>query len=310
MNRQKITVDCGGNYISLPDIGHEVYASAFDLSAFSEKGLDKVSFDVSPKALTQYNPAIRAATEDEASISIYGVIGEDMWSETNNTAKRISGALASIGAKDVLINVNSPGGSMFEGLAIYSLLREHARKHNVKVTVNVLGIAASAASIIAMGGDERYVSRGGFIMIHRAWTVIAGNEGDFTRIAEDLREFDNAMASIYTHETGGDKDEIMRMMVDETYLSADKSIDTGFADGYLDDQQIIQSEANTGKIAASIVDTYLAKQGVSRKERRELLAKIKGTPSAADDSTPSAADAEFASMLAEFTNELKNLKVF
>lgn len=83
------------------------------------------------------------------------------------TAKRISAALRAIGEQDIVVNLNSPGGDMFEGLAIYNLLRAHSGK----VTVNILGIAASAASIIAMAGDEIKMGRGAFLMIHNCWAM-------------------------------------------------------------------------------------------------------------------------------------------
>jgi ATP-dependent protease ClpP protease subunit len=97
-----------------------------------------------------------AASEDANSISILDVIGEDWWTGGGFTAKRASAALRSIGASDVVVNINSPGGDMFEGIAIYNLLAAHP----AKVTVNVLGIAASAASIIAMAGDEILMGEG------------------------------------------------------------------------------------------------------------------------------------------------------
>lgn len=98
------------------------------------------------------------------------------------TAKRISAALRAIGNNDVVVNINSPGGDMFEGLAIYNLLRSHSGK----VTVNILGIAASAASIIAMAGDEVQMGRGAFLMIHNCWAVGVGNRHDFAKLANDL----------------------------------------------------------------------------------------------------------------------------
>ncbi|MBN0106041.1 Clp protease ClpP, partial [Pseudomonas aeruginosa] len=93
----------------------------------------------------------------------YEPIGYDWWTGEGVTAKRIAGALRAIGGDvDVTVNINSPGGDVFEGLAIYNLLREHKGK----VTVRVLGLAASAASFIAMAADEVKIARAGFLMIH------------------------------------------------------------------------------------------------------------------------------------------------
>lgn len=117
-----------------------------------------------PSALERWNGGIRAATDNDNAISIFDVVGRDYWDE-GVTAKRISGALRSMNGADVTVNINSPGGDMFEGLAIYNLLREYEGH----VTVKVLGIAASAASIIAMAGDDIQIGRGAFLMIHNCW---------------------------------------------------------------------------------------------------------------------------------------------
>ena len=108
-----------------------------------------ISSQISPRALSSWDSSIRAAAEDERTISIYDVIGVDYWTGEGVTAKRIASALRGLGKGPVTVNVNSPGGDMFEGLAIYNLLREH----DGEVTIKVLGLAASAASIIAMAGD-------------------------------------------------------------------------------------------------------------------------------------------------------------
>ncbi len=127
----------------------------------AERRLGPAQFDMRPDALERWEPEVRAAESGDNAISIYDPIGEN-WEGTGVTAKRISAALRSIGQKDVVVNVNSPGGDFFEGVAIYNLLREH----QAKVTVNVMGLAASAASVIAMAGDEVLMGDGSFLMIH------------------------------------------------------------------------------------------------------------------------------------------------
>ncbi|KLB48562.1 peptidase, partial [Xanthomonas euvesicatoria] len=102
------------------------------------------------------------------------------------TARRVAGALRAMGKGPVTVNVNSPGGDMFEGLAIYNLLREH----DGEITVKVLGLAASAASIIAMAGDTVQIARAGFLMIHNAWVMAVGNRNDLIEVADTLKPFD------------------------------------------------------------------------------------------------------------------------
>ncbi len=114
--------------------------------------------EISVTALSKWNPDVRSASADDESdntISILDQIGEDWWTGGGVTAKRVGAALRQIGKKDVVVTINSPGGDYFEGLAIYNQLREHP----AKVTVKILGIAASAASVIAMAGDEVQIAR-------------------------------------------------------------------------------------------------------------------------------------------------------
>ena len=110
----------------------------------------KVTALTTEGAIDRWKPEVHAAADDDNSISIYDVIGEDFWTGEGVTVKRIDAALRKIGNRDVVVNINSPGGDVFEGIAIYNRLREHP----AKVQVKVMGLAASAASIIAMAGDE------------------------------------------------------------------------------------------------------------------------------------------------------------
>lgn len=155
--------------------------------------------DLPAAAMERWNGGIRAAREGENSISIFDVIGADFWGD-GVTASRIAGALRSMNGGAVTVNINSPGGDMFEGLAIYNLLREYEGK----VTVKVLGLAASAASIIAMAGDEVQIGRGAFLMIHNCWVYAMGNRHDLAQIAADMAPFDKAMSDIYQARSGLD----------------------------------------------------------------------------------------------------------
>src|SRR3990167_3051983 len=127
-----------------------------------------VQFDLSPAVLARWNSALAAKDEkdeDEDTINIYDVIGFDPWTGSGMTAKRIAGILRNIGKKNVTVNINSPGGDLFEGIAIYNLLRDH----DGEITVRVIGLAASAASVIAMAGDTIHDARAGFMMVPNVW---------------------------------------------------------------------------------------------------------------------------------------------
>ncbi|MBM9968481.1 Clp protease ClpP, partial [Pseudomonas aeruginosa] len=115
------------------------------------------------------------------------------------------------------------------GLAIYNLLREHKGK----VSVNIIGLAASAASFIAMAGDEIRIGRAAFLMIHNAWLIAMGNRNDLREIADWLEPFDMTLADIYAQRTGIDIDDIVKQMDAETWIGGREAVDKGWADAFL-----------------------------------------------------------------------------
>ncbi|ELY2793934.1 Clp protease ClpP [Cronobacter sakazakii] len=245
--------------------------------------------DLPAAAMERWNGSIRAARDGDNSISIFDVIGADYWGE-GVTASRIAGALRSLNGADVTVNINSPGGDMFEGLAIYNLLREY----DGKVTVKVLGLAASAASIIAMAGDEVQIGRGAFLMIHNCWVCAMGNRHDLAQMATDMAPFDKAMSDIYQARSGLDAATVDKMMDGETYIGGSEAVEKGFADSLLSADEIADDEESPAA-ALRKLDALLAKANTPRSERRKLLKALSGsTPGAAatPDGTPGAATIE------------------
>jgi len=243
--------------------------------------------DVPSAAMERWNGGIKAAKPDENSISVFDVIGADYWGE-GVTASRIAGALRSMNGADVTVNINSPGGDMFEGLAIYNLLREYEGK----VTVKVLGLAASAASIIAMAGDDIQIGRGAFLMIHNCWVYAMGNRHDLSQIAADMEPFDKAMGDIYSYRSGLSAEDIAEMMEGETYIGGRDAVDKGFADRLLSADEISDDD-DSPAVALRKLDALSAKAETPRSERRKLLKALSGsTPGAAasPEGTPSATD--------------------
>ncbi|EOE0524102.1 head maturation protease, ClpP-related [Providencia stuartii] len=245
--------------------------------ALEDRPCTSISYELKPKALDKWDSGIRAASSDN-TISVLDVIGEDFWGE-GVTAKRISAALRAIGNQDVVVNINSPGGDMFEGLAIYNLLRAH----NGKVTVNILGIAASAASVIAMAGDEIRMGRGAFLMIHNCWAVGVGNRHDFAKLANDLAPFDKSMSDIYVARSGLPEETISQMMDNETYIGANDAIEKGFADSLLA-ADVMDDGDESPQAAIRKLDALLAKAKTPRSERRRLISALtRSMPSATSD---------------------------
>ena len=231
------------------------------------------------------------AKESDNTISILDVIDDYLGFST----QRMAAALRSIGDNDVVVQINSPGGDMYAGIAMYNMLKEHKGK----VTVKVLGIAASAASIIAMAGDERELLTGAQIMIHNAWSIIVGNRNDLDAAKNYLRQADEQMAAIYAETTGIDKETILEMMDAETYLTASKSLELGFATATSDAKAQTQA-SDLASLRA--IENALRAQGYSRSERLDLINEIKnnGKPSAAGvKDKPSAVDLSETAILAK-----------
>lgn len=223
---------------------------------------------------------LAAEADDANTISIYDVIGEDFWTGGGFTAKRMAAALRAIGKNDVTVKVNSPGGDMFEGIAIYNLLREHP----AKVTIDVMGWAASAASIIAMAGDDIRMGLGTFMMVHNAWGMVIGNRHDMASAAELFEGFDGAIADIYQARTGMDRKAIQKLMDAETFMGPSEAVEKGFADSVNEGLKAADADAknlDSRLMARRQTEAALAKAGYPRSMRSEMLAQI--TNSAARD---------------------------
>lgn len=232
-----------------------------------------------------------AASSDDDTITMFDVIGEDWWTGGGVTAKRISAALRQIGDRDVTVKINSPGGDMFEGIAIYNLLRAH----KAKVTVEVLGWAASAASIIAMAGDEIRMGLGTFMMVHNAWGVVIGNRHDMREAADLFDGFDSAIVDVYEARTGLKRAEIEKLMDAETFMGPSEAVEKGFADVVDDGIEQPEGDAKNmdrGLMARRQTEAALARAGFTRDKRSELLLEM-GVSAAPRDASrkPAARDA-------------------
>lgn len=257
-----------------------------------------VRSEILPRALERWNPGLRAAASADSgqdrSISILDVIGYDPWTGEGVTARRVAGALRALGKGDVTVYINSPGGDMFEGLAIYNTLREHEGEVNVKV----LGVAASAGSVIAMAGDTVQVARAGFLMIHNAWVIAAGNRNDYREIADWLEPFDMAMADIYAARTGADTKAMAKLMDAESWIGGSAAVEQGFADELLPSDQVGKGEAKAMAHAARRIEAALRASGLPKSEAMRLISEFKsgaGDPSGggAGDPTERSREAAF-----------------
>lgn len=164
---------------------------------------------------------IQAAADEKATIFIYDEI-----SSWGITASQFVKDLQAVKAKEITLRLNSPGGDVFDGMAIYNALKGHP----ATVRAEVDGLAASIASIIAMAGDTIHMAENAFFMIHNAWALAVGDSGQMMQMSETLDKIDTQMQKIYTKRTGHPQDKIKEMMIAETWMDADEAQGFGFAD--------------------------------------------------------------------------------
>lgn len=169
---------------------------------------------------TWYKFQAAAAEGQSQTVSIHDDIGG--WGVS---AKMFLDDLRKVATPEVNVEINSPGGDVFAGLAIYNGLRNSGKKVNVKV----LGIAASAASLVAMAGDTIEMPENTFMMIHNPWTFAAGDAEDLREQADLLDKIGDSLTSTYARRTGKSAEEIQTLLAAETWFTAQEAVDAGFA---------------------------------------------------------------------------------
>lgn len=209
--------------------------------------------------LKKVEKKLEAKTDDSTNtteITIYGIIGDSYWRDSVS-AGDIDAILKEAGDNDLIINLNSPGGDAFDGITIYNRLK----KHKGKVTINVDGWACSAASVIAMAADELTMGLGSMMMIHEASNIVWGTKTEMRKEADILENLEEGIINIYMTKAKVSRDEIKEKMNEETWFSAQKAVEIGFADK----ADGIDIEEST---ATNIALTYEQKQ--------EILGELKG----------------------------------
>ena len=181
--------------------------------------------------------------QERAELYLYGEIaGAQDWGD-EVTPMALKEELDACGGKPLDIYINSGGGEVFAGQAIYTMLKRYPGEK----TVHIDGIAASIASVIAMAGDRVIMPENAMMMIHNAWSICVGNAADMARMAGDLAKLDGVIAGVYAVKTGKPEEEIAAAMDEETWFTAAEALEFGLCD-----------EIEAGKaVAASIKDGHL-----------------------------------------------------
>ena len=168
-------------------------------------------------------------TPGDGVLDIEGPIAEESWFGDECSSKEFVKALKDVG--NVTVHINSPGGDVMAGAEIYSALREHSLNGRGRVTVIVTALAASAASVVAMAGDEILISPVAYMMIHNPWSIAYGDAKEMRKTAKTLDEITEGLITAYQQRTGKSRDQLKCMLENETWMSAQTCVDEGFADG-------------------------------------------------------------------------------
>ncbi|MDD5204414.1 MAG: Clp protease ClpP [Desulfobacterales bacterium] len=168
---------------------------------------------------------IKAQADDEVEMLVYDYIGWPF-----NDAGELVRSIAGMRGKKITVRINSPGGDVFDAMAIYNAFTGH----DSKVTTRAEALAASSASIILLAGKEVQAYQNAMLMIHEPWAFIAGNQWDMREMAELLGKINENMVDIYSQQSKAGKKEIRQMLKDETWMTAKEAKEKGFIDTILD----------------------------------------------------------------------------
>lgn len=160
-------------------------------------------------------------------VLLYGPIGSSTWLGDEVTPKQFDADLRDLGEVDTIeLRINSEGGDVFAAQAIYTMLR----RHPAAVHTFVDGLAASAASLVAMAGDTITMPLNAMLMLHSPWAMAAGNANDFRQMAADLDKIRESMIAVYSARSGKSAEDIVAILDAETWYTAEEAVAAGFAD--------------------------------------------------------------------------------
>ena len=206
-------------------------------------------------------------------LEIGGVIGDDTWYEDDVTPKIFKDELMK-GTGPVTVWINSPGGDCIAASVIYTALSEYPGE----ITVKVSGLAASAASVVAMAGDRVEMAATGMMMIHNPATTVYGDHNEMKTAIKVLEEVKESIINAYERKTNLPRDDISKLMENETWMNAKKAVQLGFADNIIGDEEATEDEEFDDAFSFS-----------ARVGERELMgriaAKVKETADVSDEGT-------------------------
>lgn len=186
---------------------------------------------------------------NEVDIQIYGDITSWDWFESDVSSYTLSKQIESLECDVINVYINSYGGEVAEGLAIYNQLK----RHKAKVKTICDGFACSAASVVFMAGDERVMSTASLLMIHNAWSWVSGNANDLRKQADDLDKITQASINAYMQEVNVTEEELKQMLDDETWLTPQEALDMEFITTIVNEKDSDKASQSVKKSLISMI---------------------------------------------------------
>lgn len=204
---------------------------------------------------------------EERTLFLNGAIASESWFDDDVTPALFKSDLES-GKGDITVWINSPGGDCFAAAQIYNMLRDYKGR----VTVKIDSLAASAASVIAMAGDNVLISPTGMFMIHNPSTVAMGDHSDLSKAIDMLNEVKESIINAYQTKTGLSRNKLSKLMEDETWMDANKAVEMHFADGIIERNRAEPVEEKDGepeKEKGEETETEKTEEGQEPDEEKE-----------------------------------------
>lgn len=213
---------------------------------------------------------------NEATLNIYGDITSWEWYPGDVSSYTLSKQLENIEADVIHVYINSYGGEVAEGLAIYNSLK----RHKAKIITHADGFACSIASVIFMAGDERIMSTASLLMIHNAWTYTSGNANELRKQADDLDVITQASVNAYMAEINISEEELKQLLDDETWLSPQPALEMNFCTSIVNEKDTEKASQSVRKSLSKMIleiqneksnNTQEANQQVDSSENNKQL---------------------------------------
>lgn len=202
-----------------------------------------------------------------ANINIYGDITSYPWTEKDVSAYNLSKEIEGLDVEQINVYLNSYGGEVAEGIAIYNSLKRH--KAAVKTVCD--GMACSIASVIFMAGDERIMNNASLLMIHNAWTYTSGNADQLRKEADDLDKISNLSVKAYMEHTNISEEELKALLDAETFLSPEEALEYGFATTIIGDKKSDKASQSAKKTLQKMILAKALENNENKEEDNEEL---------------------------------------